>query len=104
MREVTLSEQSAVLTKMHRVNDLLRASYPGTKRIVCLKIDRAGISVYVHGEDLSVQRYLPVDPVEFSSTVADDLRALHDELDRIIDECNETREKRSIGAMEAAGA
>lgn len=99
MKPITLEQQIAVVTKIHNVNELLTAGYPATKRIVSYKLDRAGISVYVMDEDQKVDKYLSVDPVEWGSTVEDDLAAIHAEMDRIINECNEKRMDRFAGAV-----
>lgn len=99
MRHITLDEQLSVVTKVHHANEAIAAAYPGSRRIVCLKTDRAGMAVYIHGEDLKLEGYLSVDPVEWQTTVDGDLAAVHSELDRIIRECNERRADLFFGGL-----
>lgn len=91
MRLITLEEQIAVVEKVHKANVWLATAYPDTKRVVCVKTERAGMTVYVHGEDLRVVNHLSVDPYEFDYTVDDALAAVHVALDAIIKECDEVR-------------
>lgn len=65
MRLITLEKQLAVVEKVHKANVWLATAYPDTKRVVCVKLERAGMIVYVHGEDLRVVNCLSVDPYEF---------------------------------------
>lgn len=104
MRLITIEEQISVVEKAHKANVWLATAYPGTNRIVCLKTDRAGMAVYVHGEDLKVEQYLSVEPLEFYSTVDAELAAIHTALDAIINECNEKRVDRFTGAVAAVRA
>lgn len=91
MRLIKIEEQVAVVEKVHKANVWLATAYPDTKRVVCLKTDRAGMTVYIHDEDLKVTQWLNVIPYEFNSTVDEDLAAVHTALDAIIKECDEVR-------------
>lgn len=97
MRLITLEEQIALVTKIDQANALMMDPL----NIISYKLDRCGISVYVM-KDCKVERYMSVDVVEWLSTVEDDLRQIHAELDRIINECNEKRMDRFAGAMATA--
>lgn len=91
MRLITIEEQLAVVEKAHKTNVWLATAYPGTKRAVCVKIERVGMTVYVHEKDLRVVNCLSVDPYEFNSTVDAALADVHTALDAIIRECDEVR-------------
>lgn len=103
MRLITIEEKIAVVEKAHKANVWLATSYPGTKREVCCKLDRYGVTVFIHADDLSVQQHLPVEPWGFTSTADEQLAAVHSALDAIIEECNEKSDRFTTGAMEAAG-
>lgn len=104
MRLITIEEQLAVVEKAHKANVWTATAYPGTKRVVCVKIERVGMTVYVHGDDLRVVNCLSVDPYEFDSTVDAALADVHAVLDVIIKECDEKRVDRFTGAVETVGA
>lgn len=99
MRLITIEEQIAVVEKVHKANVWLATAYPGTKRVVCLKTERVGMTVYVHGEDLKVINCLSVDPYEFDYTVDAALADVHAVLDVIIKECDERRADLFFGEM-----
>lgn len=104
MRLITLEEQIAVVEKVHKANVWLATAYPDTKRVVCVKIERVGMTVYVHGDDLRVVNHLSVDPYEFDYTVDAALADIHAVLDIIIKECDEKRADRLTGSVAAVGA
>lgn len=104
MRLITIEERLAVVEKVHKANVWLATAYTDTKRVVCVKMERVGMTVYVHGEDLKVINYLSVDPYEFDSTVDAALADIHAVLDVIIKECDEKRADRFTGAVETVGA
>lgn len=96
MNHITIQQQIELLCKVDAANELLLNTYPKSKRIVCLKLDRAGISVYVHGESGSVDQYIGVDSTGLFGSVDEQLSEVHRMLDSIIEECGSIRISRFV--------
>lgn len=96
MNHITIQQQIELLCKIDAANEQLLNAYPMSKRIVCMKLDRAGISVYVHGDSGAVDHYMSVDSTGLFGPAEEQLSEVHRLLDGIIEECGSVRISRFV--------